>query len=204
MTDTAALRALIAGATPLSWSWHTDSSGNVSLSAPHGGRTIVMDFARRGMQRGQPRFAISGDDQPRGRRGGILVDADKLPGGIADHPDARLIVAAVNALPGLCDELDALRAELANANAAIDANWVQHQRVVKAEGDAARYRAQRDELRDAATWLRTNWGRRNPFRKHSEEWVNWDSAESEQFDIADAAIDAARTLPKEGDSAIPD
>ncbi len=54
--------------------------------------------------------------------------------------------------------------------------------------DAARYKARLDEVTAAAQWMRDNWGRPNPFRKNSEDWINWESAEQEQFDIIDAAL----------------
>lgn len=49
----------------------------------------------------------------------------------------------------------------------------------------------RDDLRDAAVWMRSNWGRVNPFRKNSEDWRNWESAEMEQLAMIDAAIDGS-------------
>lgn len=44
------------------------------------------------------------------------------------------------------------------------------------------------ECRIAANWMRDNWGRTNPYRKNSDNWKNWESAEIEQFCLIDAAI----------------
>lgn len=82
--------------TPGPWYWHDDGSNRYSLRTPDRGQLIVMDFARKGMNGAAPRFAVMDDDQPRGRRGGILTAVDP-----ATHPDGLLIAAA----PDLFDAL---------------------------------------------------------------------------------------------------
>jgi len=88
--------------TPGPWAWMQSGNGYIDLATPHSGRLIVMDFVRHGMQRAQPRFAVTGDDQPRGRRGGLLCTASELiaqhPAALLDHPDATLIAAAPDLL----------------------------------------------------------------------------------------------------------
>jgi len=97
--------------TPGPWAWMQRGYGYIDLATPHSGRLIVMDFVRHGMQRAQPRFAVTGDDQPRGRRGGLLCTASELiaqhPAALLDHPDATLIAAAPDLLEALTAVLDA-------------------------------------------------------------------------------------------------
>ena len=71
------------------WYWHADSYGNISLRTPDRGNLIVMDFVRKGVRSGVPRFAKwpHMDQIPRDRLGGIMHEG-------TDHPDARLIAAA--------------------------------------------------------------------------------------------------------------
>lgn len=99
MTPIDSLKKLAEAATPGPWVWRQHKiSKEIDLAAPHGGGTIVMDFCRQGMQQAQPRFAITMDDEPRGRRGGILVEASALiernPEKLLRHPDAEWIAAA--------------------------------------------------------------------------------------------------------------
>lgn len=102
--------ALAEIATPGEWRW-VHRSDRLEIAAPHGGGTTVMDFVRKGMNGAQPRFGISLDGQPRGKRGGIMVTATELMESDADnqlrHPDAELLIAAVNLLrqhgPALAD-----------------------------------------------------------------------------------------------------
>lgn len=97
--DIRALLDAAAKATPGPWEWRQNRmTTHIDLAAPHGGGTVVMDFARKGMQGAEPRFGVSIDDEPRGRRGGILVGASELidrdPDKLLRHPDAEWIAAA--------------------------------------------------------------------------------------------------------------
>lgn len=79
------------------WQWMIRPGGMPYLATPHSGQLIVMDFARAGMRGAEPRFAVMVDDQPRGRRGGILDGFREIlerSAGELDHPDALLIQAA--------------------------------------------------------------------------------------------------------------
>lgn len=108
-------------ATPGPWNWReARGSRRIDLAAPHGGGSVVMDFARNGMQGAEPRFAVCMDGQPRGRRGGILRSASELvkadPDGLLRHPDALLIAAAqghVDLIRDLAAEVVRLRADAA-------------------------------------------------------------------------------------------
>lgn len=66
--------------------------GGFSLCTPDRGMLIVMDFARRGMNGAQPRFAEWKGDRLRDNCG-RMTKADEL-GELHDHPDARLIAFA--------------------------------------------------------------------------------------------------------------
>ncbi len=92
--------ALLETTTPGEWLWIERHSGLLEIAAPHGGGTTVMDFQRKGMRGAEPRFGVCHDGQPRGKRGGILVGASELmandPNKMLRHPDAELIIAAVN------------------------------------------------------------------------------------------------------------
>lgn len=104
------LLAIVEKATPGPWFWRLSSSGRIDLSAPHGGGTTVMDFARKGLQGAQPRFAICFDGQPRGKRGGIMQTAVEIMednNGLLRNDDAE----AIAALPDLATELRALADE---------------------------------------------------------------------------------------------
>ncbi len=102
------LRELLATGTPGKWWWHLNvKSNNCTLysSGAGGGWRIVMDFVRYGMRRACPRFQVKG----------LMFRANELPDGHEPdhngdakitHPDAELIVAAVNALPALLNALE--------------------------------------------------------------------------------------------------
>ena len=79
--------------TPGPWIWHLQhNERGYNLVHPHRGWLLVMDFVRKGMQLGQPRFATwKGED--RGRMGGIMRPVSELVA-LDQHPDARLIAAA--------------------------------------------------------------------------------------------------------------
>lgn len=79
----------MSGHTPGPWEWFEDGYGRRRLQTPDRGRLVVMDFVRSGMQGAAPRFAEMDDDQPRGRRGGIMRAVDPWT-----HPDGKLIAAA--------------------------------------------------------------------------------------------------------------
>lgn len=84
--------------TPGPWQWERRSDGEVYLVHPRNGWLVVMDFARLGMAKGQPRFAVwSGDE--RGNMGGVMRPAKELD--LSTHPDARLIAAAPDLLAAL-------------------------------------------------------------------------------------------------------
>lgn len=81
------------------WVWQANSRGELRLATPDRGNLTVMDFVRHGTQGAQPRFAVTGDDEPRGRRGGIMRKASDLLDwpyfdGYLGHPDALLIQSA--------------------------------------------------------------------------------------------------------------
>ena len=72
------------------WEWRRNGD-RVYLRTINRGGLYIMDFVRRGMQGGQPRFAVwDGDD--REKVGGIMCGADEID--LRSHPDARLIAAA--------------------------------------------------------------------------------------------------------------
>ena len=74
------------------------------LATPDRGRLYVMQPVRCGMQGGTVRFSAWGEG-PRGRRGGVMLDAkEHLRNGVLMHPDALLIAAA----PDLLDVVQAL------------------------------------------------------------------------------------------------
>ena len=106
-------RALADAATPGPWGWHghDDSYSGPFLGTwlPGLGLSIVMDFVRLGMRRAQPRFNVDGmmvkacPD--------LAVQEVDYRADIAaiDHPDAAFIAAAREAVPALCDAIDALQ-----------------------------------------------------------------------------------------------
>lgn len=125
--------------TPGPWQWEIAGSGHVRLATPDRGRLIVMDFARKGMQNAEPRFAVMSDDQPRGRRGGILRSVSELiadnveGGGWLDHPDAALIAAS----PKLYEALAAMVNAASDEETAIPDRHLQAARAAlkKARGE---------------------------------------------------------------------
>ena len=144
MTDRDQLRRLLADTASLPGRWHWAGNAKhhtVTLSTwvPGYGRVDVLSCRRAGMHGAEFRFcdpdsmmlqpvrelvqyevchAATSPDDPRVYR----HDIDDVR-----HPDARLIVAAVNALPGLLDALDAAEAEVERLRADITAlagGWV--------------------------------------------------------------------------------
>lgn len=129
MTDRDQLRRLLADTASLPGRWHWAGNAKhhaVTLSTwvPGYGRVDVLSCRRAGMHGAEFRFcdpdsmmlqpvrelvqyevchAATSPDDPRVYR----HDIDDVR-----HPDARLIVAAVNALPGLLDALDSAEAEI--------------------------------------------------------------------------------------------
>ena len=142
--DVAELRQLLAGASPLPWQWEPPSGD----TWPQGDESLVTTS-------GAPVLYGWGYDAS-----GIDATAG----------DRALIAAAVNALPGLLDAADALRAELAHmreaaalARAEVERltgrvelvrEWIDHRGVDVSDRDGAYmdgYRAaQRHALQDAA------------------------------------------------------
>lgn len=127
--------------TPGPWDWRIGSHGRIDLAAPHGGGTTVMDFVRHGMQRAQPRFGITLDNEPRGYRGGVLVELTELVAkdrdGLLRHPDALLIAAAPDLLAA-CVALVAARDGLVSgmADRTDHAAALARAAIAKAEGNS--------------------------------------------------------------------
>lgn len=137
MTDRDQLRRLLADTASLPGRWHWAGNAKhhtVTLSTwvPGYGRVDVLSCRRAGMHGAEFRFrdpdsmmlqpvrelvqyevchAATSPDDPRVYR----HDIDDVR-----HPDARLIVAAVNALPGLLDALDAAEAEVKQLRESIE------------------------------------------------------------------------------------
>ena len=99
---TTELRALVERATAGPWAWSINKrSRDVRLYAQHSGQLTVMDFVRWGMQAAQPRFRVPPLD--------LMEEMSECH----PHPDAKLIVAAVNALAPLLDAHEALQRRVA-------------------------------------------------------------------------------------------
>jgi hypothetical protein len=99
------------------WGWFGNAGCHeVHLATPDRGRIYVMGFARWGMRGAQPVFQVKrsgiGLMEPAAGMLQFEVPYRKDIVGI-DHPDARLIPAARNALPRLLAEVRRLRAEVA-------------------------------------------------------------------------------------------
>lgn len=95
------LTAAEAAATPGPWGWKGHSSrGGMFLGALHSGFLDVMDFVRQGMNGAQPRFQV---DHRMTKAEELVVHEVTYRDDITDidHPDARLIYEARNALPVL-------------------------------------------------------------------------------------------------------
>lgn len=90
MTDRAALRALLAAATPGEWRLDGESLAGFQIAAG-----------------------------PEDRNRGITVTWCHGCGGIASEADAALIAAGISALPALLDQLDALEAVAAAARSVL-------------------------------------------------------------------------------------
>lgn len=110
-TDTAALRALLAEATPAPWGWLW--SNGLALSSQKHGRLYICDATRMGMNGATMRFVER--DTP--TAGGIFktFTPPKERRGVSDWltdaeltKDMALIVALRNAAPGMLDEIDLL------------------------------------------------------------------------------------------------
>ncbi len=156
--DRAALRALLAEATGRPWAWRGNvDNWNIWLGGFYdhvdketGGRrrwgTTVLDFARWGMRGARPRFNVdnlmhNGDEfavYEVARTATSRKDPRVYRGDIVDlrHPDARLIPAAVNALPALLDDLDAAEHARTAARAAA-ARWGAYAGRLRARAEAA-------------------------------------------------------------------
>jgi len=67
-------------------------------------------------------------------------------------PEARKAIRIIDALTGRAEAAE--RAEK-DAVAALDANWIQHQRIVRAEAEAATLRADRESLSTRADYFQT-------------------------------------------------
>lgn len=112
--------------TPGPWGWFGNEYG-FYLATQFGGRRFVMDFARMGMQRAQPRFQVGGvmvDAKDLavfevGKRGIVGMKAARLPGSDVyrtdivgfDHADSQLIAAAPDLYEALFRLLPFCRAE---------------------------------------------------------------------------------------------
>lgn len=124
------LRTLLAAATPGPWAWYGNTKTQTCyLATVGGGRVFVMQFDRWGMQNAQPTFQwpVGHAD---GSGTGVMYPMSKLPEDAGPdfevsyrrdfvgikHPDASLIVAAVNALPGLLDRIEDLETQVAIAS----------------------------------------------------------------------------------------
>jgi hypothetical protein len=103
------------------WGWFGNAGCHeVHLATPDRGRIYVMGFARWGMRGAQPVFQVKrsgiGLMEPAAGMLQFEVPYRKDIVGI-DHPDARLIPAARNALPRLLAEVRRLRAIARDADA---------------------------------------------------------------------------------------
>jgi hypothetical protein len=104
----AELRRLLSEATPGPWRWFDDNrASSPYLATVDRGRVYVMGFARRGMNSAQPLFQVR--DDPEHPTWGVMQSAAEIGPEWTTHPDAALIVAAVNALPDLLAVIDAAR-----------------------------------------------------------------------------------------------
>jgi len=135
--------------TPGPWGWYGDTS-RLYLATRHRGRQYVMDFARLGMNKAQPRFQINGLMEPaidlvrfevgngtaKGRAEG-KADPSVYRYDITDidHPDARLMVAS----PDLFEALETMISTAEALGPAFDPHSLQQARaaLAKAKGEAA-------------------------------------------------------------------
>lgn len=98
-------REIANSATQRPWMW--ENGRKCYLFTPKNGKCIVMDFVRKGMHDAQPRFSDRGNKP----LGGILYPASEL--NLDTHPDARYIVEAANNYPDALDEIENMRARIA-------------------------------------------------------------------------------------------
>lgn len=89
-------------ATLAPWRWEKRKH-SIRLFTPLNGSCTVMDFVRMGMHGAQPRFSDRGN-QP---LGGVMMDGKDVD--LDNHPDARLIIVARNAIADIAVELLAAR-----------------------------------------------------------------------------------------------
>lgn len=97
--------------TPGPWAWFVNAkTKHAYLATTHSGRIVVMDFARAGLHRAQPRFLVPGpldgylspifDAHPC-----IVSPADHNGSVDVIHPNARLIAAAPDLL-AVCEMVE--------------------------------------------------------------------------------------------------
>ena len=96
----AELRALSEAATSGEWAWFDDGPGSPYLATVKMGRVYVMGFARKGMQFAQPVFQVRQGNRP---GSGVMQTAAEIGPNWKKHPDAALIVAAVNYVRALAE-----------------------------------------------------------------------------------------------------
>jgi hypothetical protein len=109
---------------PAPWEWFGNvKQHDVYLASVNRGRIFAMDFARWGMQGGQPRFQVRLDGKP---GTGIMCDLREIGGDLGPqmvgshrndfvgigHPVARLLASAPTTIGRLLATVEKLRAEL--------------------------------------------------------------------------------------------
>jgi hypothetical protein len=120
------LERLLGEATPGPVAWMGNGQHDIYLATTHSGRIYVMGFKRMGIQGAQPMFPKDGRMAPAsdmlkfdvGDPSVTGIAAAKTNGSVyrydvrdIDNPEARLLVAARNALPRLLAEVKRARAE---------------------------------------------------------------------------------------------
>lgn len=105
-------RELLAKATPGTWRWSINPHAKqVRLESEDGPRSIVIDFARWGMNGAQPRFQVDGLMQD-AQDCAVIVEGREHHAKwyqTLEHPDANLIARAPQLLKTLADEVARLR-----------------------------------------------------------------------------------------------
>ena len=139
--DLDALSKLVEAATPTPWRWG-GSVHDPMLHTVGRGHVYVMGFERSGMRGAQPTFQVYGENKEPGS--GLMTKAADLAvrerpyrDDIVDidNPDARLIVAAVNALPDLIDRLNAVRELCEDEDRHVGGVWGDYGEIVLAIDD---------------------------------------------------------------------